>query len=222
MLSGNRARGQGVRFHSETAGARGFTLVELLVVIGIIAVLISILLPVLTRMQEQGRRTKCLSNLRALGQGIAMYAHEYRDRLPNSNARMTTKDYAAASYVLVALNRDYVRSPGVFHCPSDSDARPDSIETADYTLSNSARVSYDFYSVFWTPEQGRPKLCKIKGAPLAWDLAGGTLPGGDLRLRSHSDQGGNVVFADGHAEWQQQSDWDGPNWPSPATKYYRW
>ena len=217
----NRAGGEGVRSHSNHSKTGGFTLVELLVVIGIIAVLISILMPVLTRMQEQSRRTKCLSNLRALGQGMSMYAHEHRDRLPNSNPRMTTRDYASANYVLVALNRDYLRNAGVFHCPSDSDERPVSIETADYTLANSARVSYDFYSVFWTPEQG-PKLCKIKGAPIAWDLGGGTPPGGDLRLRSHSDHGGNVVFADGHAEWQQQIDWDGANWPSPATRYYRW
>ena len=49
----------------------GFSLVELLVVIGIIALLISILMPVLGRAREMGRRTVCLSNLRSLGQ--AMY-----------------------------------------------------------------------------------------------------------------------------------------------------
>jgi prepilin-type N-terminal cleavage/methylation domain-containing protein len=61
---------------------RGFTLVELLVVIGIIAVLISILLPTLGRARTQATRTQCLSNMRQLATYLHMYASDNRGAIP--------------------------------------------------------------------------------------------------------------------------------------------
>jgi prepilin-type N-terminal cleavage/methylation domain-containing protein/prepilin-type processing-associated H-X9-DG protein len=61
---------------------RGFTLVELLVVIGIIAVLISILLPALSKVRRQANGTACLSNMRQLAQAVLMYANENRYWMP--------------------------------------------------------------------------------------------------------------------------------------------
>lgn len=61
---------------------RGFTLVELLVVIGIIAVLISILLPALNKARESAKRTQCLSNLRSIAEMINIYADEANGQVP--------------------------------------------------------------------------------------------------------------------------------------------
>ncbi len=59
----------------------GFTLVELLVVIGIIALLISILLPSLARAREQSRMTKCVAHQREIGKGAAVFQNDHKDRL---------------------------------------------------------------------------------------------------------------------------------------------
>lgn len=61
---------------------RAFTLVELLVVIGIIAVLIAILLPALSRAKSQATAVACLANLRSIGQAITIYAGQHKGSLP--------------------------------------------------------------------------------------------------------------------------------------------
>src|SRR6266704_3440829 len=68
-------------FRHNGRARHGFTLVELLVVIGIFALLISILLPALGRANEQAKRIACASNVRQFCTSLLMYADENQGRL---------------------------------------------------------------------------------------------------------------------------------------------
>ncbi len=72
---------------------KGFTLVELLVVIGIIALLVSILMPALGRARELAKRIQCASQLNGLGKGIMMYQNEYGDSNPKPWSGVGTGGY---------------------------------------------------------------------------------------------------------------------------------
>lgn len=65
-----------------SAGRRGFSLIELLVVMFIIALLLGILLPVLPRVRDAGKRVACASNLRNVGQVIELYKNDWKEVFP--------------------------------------------------------------------------------------------------------------------------------------------
>jgi prepilin-type N-terminal cleavage/methylation domain-containing protein len=96
-----------------------FTLVELLVVIGIIAVLISILLPTLARARESANSITCSSNLRQLGLATFMYAHDNRGFFPPGYVptKVTKAGTEPATFWPVRLEK-YVKSTGFYICPS--------------------------------------------------------------------------------------------------------
>lgn len=118
---------------------RAFTLVELLVVIGIIAVLISILLPVMGKAREQARRIRCLSNLRTLTTAWLTYANANRGFIVSANTspqsawfqptgglggRRSAPTWVTDGNTIDSLKYgalwQYVRETGVYLCPADT------------------------------------------------------------------------------------------------------
>jgi len=93
----------------------GFTLVELLVVIGVIAVITAMMFPVFAKAREKARTVVCASNLKQLGNALDMYTQDYDELLPG----VCLWDYANdVGYGYANVIYPYVKSNQVYICPS--------------------------------------------------------------------------------------------------------
>lgn len=103
-----------------TGKKRGFTLIEILVVVAIIGLLAAILFPVFARVRENGKRTACTSNLKQLALAARMYSQDYTQTYMPIQLADAADVSATNPYGWADAMSPYIKSIQLFQCPSDT------------------------------------------------------------------------------------------------------
>lgn len=150
---------------------KGFTLVELLVVIGIIALLIAILMPALRKARDSANRTKCLANMRELMIGYIMYTDAHKGRLPyggtatpggdpdNVNIVGWVTDANTEQAIMDGTLWNYTKNIGIYRCPSDS-----TNNVRSYSINNfmdGEKSYYDRWKATYNPARAL-KMAQVR------------------------------------------------------------
>ncbi len=198
----------------------GFTLIELLVVVAIIAVLVAILLPALSRVREDARRVQCLSQLRQLGMAHFLYrdhAGVFVDRAGDWDAQMGSTPYWPHVWYTACpagkLFFSFVPTPKLFYCPSNNEGRSE--KTGEYRPDLTAKPLWATYAYCYDREGTRnftvplPRILDSQGTsgtlPLMMDFC--CFSNYQIFFANHADgpftdrapEICNVLFVDGHA-----------------------
>ena len=190
-----------------------FTLIELLVVIGIIAVLLGILLPVVSKMREAGRRTQCASQLRQIGTNLVRYFNEF-NALPARPLGLDYKNphvfkYKSNPEDMSELMLKYIGPKEIFYCPANPEYR-DPGAWWPYGATGTIAVTYQF--PFWLNKSAwlieYPNYLRLTtDRVLAADVLASSDGFNQIVMHNHSHRhssapaGMNMVFGDGHVSW---------------------
>jgi prepilin-type processing-associated H-X9-DG protein/prepilin-type N-terminal cleavage/methylation domain-containing protein len=186
---------------------RAFTLVELLVVLGIITILIGILLPAMTRTRKSANTITCQSNLRQIQYGILLYVHNSHDYLPGGG--LAAGSTLKGGDIWFRQIDPYLKNRSVHICPTASGPRFINLGSDLDYLANChiIRVGKELkYSLLRTPIfyacllEGDRSMSNFQWTAADFDAARqqwDSSPAYRGVFRRHAD-GMNVAFADGH------------------------